>query len=185
MVDKHIAELKRQLLDNESIFSWIKVFNTFASRFFTFNFGKPANCFGRQHVDSMLESLERIQRSIFSDKSVVDHLRSTMRDRFGILDVPDGYFYFPASLGGLELHNPFIGLVQLRNSVYGHPESVLDDFFDAEEAAYQTAKYTFENSQVYTIPLLIPSYATKLKTISDSTFKRYYALCDKWLTPDF
>jgi len=148
MVDSHIADLKRQLVDTKSIFSWIQVFNTFATRFFTFNFGKPANCFGRQHLDSMLESLERIQGSIFSDKSVIDYLKNQMQDRFAIQDIPDGYFYFPASLGGLELHNPFIGLVQLRDSVYEHPESALDDFIEAEEEAYRKAIYAFENNQV-------------------------------------
>jgi len=180
MVDIHIAELKRQLLDKKSIFSWIQVFNTFASRFFTFNFGKPANCFGRQHVDSMLESLERIQRSIFSDKSVIDHLKMTIQDRFGILDIPDGYFYFPANLGGLELHNPFIGLVQLRDSVYGHPESALDCFFKAEEEAYQKAKIAYETGKVCNIMLsnkslgALPGYVT---AFSDTGVLRQFLSC--------
>lgn len=154
MLDKHIEELKRQLQDKKSIFAWIQTWNTFASRFFTSNFGKPANCFGREHVDSMLESLERIQRSIFSDNSVVEYLKNTMKERFGIEDIPDGYLYFPASLGGLELHNPFIGLVQLRDSVYEQPESALDEFIDAEKEEYHEAKQKFEMGQVYHHPTM-------------------------------
>lgn len=149
MLDIHIQELQRQLQDKKSIFSWIQAWNTYAGRFFTSNFGKPANIFGLQHLDSMLKSLARIQRSIFSDTSVVEYLKNTMQERFGISDIPDGYLYFPASLGGLELHNPFIGLVQLRDSVYDHPEKALDDFVDAEAEAYRRAKYAFENGQVY------------------------------------
>jgi hypothetical protein len=149
MVDKHIQELQRQLQDKKSIFSWIQAWNTYAGRFFTSNFGKPANVFGLQHLDSMLKSLERIQRSIFSDTSVVEYLKNTMQERFGISNIPDGYLYFPASFGGLELHNPFIGLIQLRDSVYEHPEKALDNFVDAEAEAYRRARYAFENGQVY------------------------------------
>lgn len=102
MVDKHIEELQLQLQDKKSIFSWIQAWNTYAGRFFIHNFGKPGNCFGREHVDSMLEWLERIQRRIFSDTSVVEYLKNTIRERFGVSDIPDGYLYFPTSLGGLE-----------------------------------------------------------------------------------
>ncbi|KAG0652845.1 Histone [Hyphodiscus hymeniophilus] len=148
MVDKHIEELQLQLQDKKSLFSWIQAWNTYAGRFFTSNFGKPANCFGRQHVDAMLESLERIQRKIFSDTNVVEYLKNAIQDRFGVSDIPDGYLYFPTSLGGLDLHNPFIGLVQLRDSVYEHPASALDDFLQAEMDAYRSAKVVFENGQL-------------------------------------
>lgn len=72
----------------------------------------------------------------------MEYLKNTMKERFGISDIPDDYFYFPASLGGLELHNPFVGLVQLRDSVYEHPESVMDDFIEAEQEAYAETKPT-------------------------------------------
>jgi hypothetical protein len=149
MLDKHIQELKRQLQDKKSIFSWIQAWNTYAGRFFTSNFGKPANCFGRAHLDSMLECLERIQRSIFSDTNVVEYLKNTIQERFGIATIPDGYLYFPASLGGLELHNPFIGLVQLRDSVSENPASALDDFAEAEAEAYREAKKQFDKGEIY------------------------------------
>jgi hypothetical protein len=156
MIDKHIKDFQLQLQDKKSIFSWIQAWNTYAGRFFTSNFGKPANCFGREHVDSMLQSLERIQRSIFSDTSVVEYLKNTMQERFGISDIPDGYLYFPASLGGLELHNPFIGLVQLRDSVWEHPESALDDFLEAEQDAYRRAKSDFKEGLVHHYSKKIP-----------------------------
>lgn len=158
MVDKHIEELQLQLQDKKSLFSWIQAWNTYAGRFFTSNFGKPANCFGRQHVDAMLESLERIQRKIFSDTNVVESLKKAIHDRFGVSDIPDGYLYFPASLGGLDLHNPFIGLVQLRDSVYEQPTSALDDFLQAEMDAYRSAKADFENGQVSRSDNLDPNF---------------------------
>lgn len=156
MVDRHILEFQRQLRGKTSIFGWIQAWNTYAGTFFTSNFGKPANCFGRQHVDMMMRTLERIQRSIFpstsegTTNSVVTHLKNTIADRFGITDIPDGYLFFTTSLGGLEHHNPFIGLLQLRDSLWETPSSVFSAFFEAEKDEYQVAKqnYEFQNSAI-------------------------------------
>ncbi|KAL4957548.1 hypothetical protein BDW69DRAFT_191519 [Aspergillus filifer] len=148
MVDDNIKELKRQLKDKEgSIFGWIQAWNTFASTFFTYNFGTPANCFGQEHVDMMLQTHERLQREIFSgheeksgDRSVITYLRDTIRSRFGNTSIPDGYFFLPIDLGGLELSSSFINLLGLRDSVTISPDSLLDDFFKKEQDAYATAK---------------------------------------------
>lgn len=147
MVDGHIDELKRQLQDKEtSVFGWIQAWNAFASTFFTYNFGTPANCFGQQHVDMMLQAHEHIQREIFSsergtgDRSVITYLRDTIQSRFGNTSIPDGYFFLPIDLGGLELSSPFINLVGLRDSIITSPDSLLDDFFKAEQEKYTTLK---------------------------------------------
>jgi hypothetical protein len=149
MVDKHIDDLRTQLEDKKaSVFSWIQAWNTYAGIFFKSNFGKPANCFGREHVDMMLSAMNRIQTRIFSDSNVVDYLKTTLGERFGISDIPDGYLYFPTGLGGLELQNPFIGLLQVRDAVYEQPASALDDFVKAEVDAYRRAKIAFDNGKV-------------------------------------
>ncbi|CRG89371.1 hypothetical protein PISL3812_06407 [Talaromyces islandicus] len=161
MVDEHISELSRQLKGKQnSVFAWIQAWNTYAATFFTSNFGKSANCFGRSHVDNMLATHERIQRQVFSSSSgsessinvesksngsVIEYLKWVIRHRFGVEDIPDGYFYFPTELGGLEVRNPFIGLLQIRDSVLGDANKLLDDFEYAEREAYQTAKLWFEN----------------------------------------
>ena len=182
MVDKHIEELQLQLQDKKSVFSWIQAWNTYAGRFFTSNFGKPANCFGRQHVDSMLESLERIQRRIFSDTNVVEYLKNTIHERFGVSDIPDGYLYFPTSLGGLELHNPFIGLLQLRDSVYEQPAGALDDFMLAEADAYRSAKFAFENGQISRHnnqdPNFVPENSYEFMSFEEFTRYREEFACD-------
>ena len=157
MVDKHIDDLSHQLKDKtNNIFSWIQAWNSYAATFFTSNFGKPANCFGRQHVDSMLATHERIQRQIFSSStrsvdpntsggSVIEFLKWTIEQRFGVKDIPDGYFYFPTELGGLEVRNPFIGLLQIRDAVHENPNKLLDEFEEAQKDAYKAAKLRFED----------------------------------------
>ena len=158
MVDKHIEELSRQLQDKAgNVFPWIQAWNSYAAMFFTSNFGRPANCFGRQHVDDMLHTHRRIQQQIFAssvealgkdsennDGSVIEYLKSTIKDSFGTNNIPDGYFYFPTELGGLEVRNPFIGLLQVRDAVLEDPLKSLRDFPYAEMEAYKSARMAFE-----------------------------------------
>lgn len=162
MVESHVAELNRQLKDQvKSVFGWIQAWNSYATTFFTSNFGKPANCFGRQHVDMMLATHERIQRIVFSldatggksDTSVIQFLRDMICSRFSIASVPDGYFFLPIEVGGLELSSPFIHLVGLRDSLIEDPTTLLDKFLDDEREAYVSAKLRYErrlNTDEYT-----------------------------------
>ncbi|TKA77618.1 hypothetical protein B0A55_03131 [Friedmanniomyces simplex] len=157
MVDTHIDELSRQLTDKDnSVFAWIQVFNSYAATFFTTNFGKPANCFGRQHVDNMLTTHNRIQRMVFTDGrssgaeeggSFVDHLKTVIANRQGVTNIPDGYFYFPTELGGLEIQSPFISLLQVRDAVLADSEKLFREFEAAELEAFRTAKRNFEDGQ--------------------------------------
>jgi hypothetical protein len=150
LVDIHIEELRHQLQDKtKSIFSWVLAWNTYAGTFFTTNFGKPANCYGQKHVDDVLASLERVQRSIFTnDGGIAEYLKIAIQERFGVSNTPDGYLYFPTDLGGLELHNTFIPLLQIRDAVFENPqEAVTQKFAEAELEAYRRAKTAFDNGR--------------------------------------
>ena len=137
------------------------------------NFGKPANCFGREHVNSMLTALETIQRRVFSGTSVVQFLKNAIEARFGVQDIPDGYFYFPADLGGLELNNPFIGLVQLQETVYEDPENALSYVILAERDTYLHAKLTFEEGTIdrrdHAAPNFVPHDHDKFMSFEEYT----------------
>ncbi|KAI4196249.1 MAG: hypothetical protein LQ350_006664 [Teloschistes chrysophthalmus] len=160
MVDHHIKELGHQLQDkSHNVFAWIKAWNSYAATFFTSNFGKPANSFGQQHVDDMLATHRRVQRQIFlasndasslghSSGSVVEFLKHTIEGHFGTKDIPDGYFYFPTELGGLEVRNPFVGLLQLRGAVEANPDRLLDKFHEAEMEAYSAARSRFYEGEL-------------------------------------
>ena len=169
MVDTHINEMARQLEDKkDSLFAWVQGWNTYATTFFTTNFGKPANCFGRRHVDMMLATHERIQRRIFSSStdakgaqtdrgkgSVVEFLRQSIEHRFGIKDIPDGYFFFPSELGGLDVRSPFIGLIQKRETTNERPAKLIDDFLVQEWESYLQAKRAFEAGETEEIRHLV------------------------------
>lgn len=161
MVDQQVAELQKQLQDkSSSVFSFIQTWNTFAGTFFASNFGLPANCFGQNHVDMILETHSQIQREIFkagsplnagedtSAASVVDYLKRIIKERFNVSNVPDAWFFFPAELGGLDLQNPFIPTLQIRDSILKDPSTLLDRFEEDERDKYSRAKTAFERGDI-------------------------------------
>lgn len=154
-VDSHIAELERQLSSCSSIFAWVQAWNSYFARFFPNNFAKPAMCFGRDHIDMAISTLSRIERTLFapvsgSGSGVTDYLRKVIADRFGVHDLPEGFFYFPVELGGLELINPYIPLMAMRENIKQTPQRRLRLAFVDDEANYRSAKERFEKDGPYT-----------------------------------
>lgn len=155
MITSHITELRRQLQDKrQSIFAFIQTWNTYADTFFTSNFGSPANCFGRAHVDAMLEAHARIQREVFQGpglrdddiqaNSVADYLKATLQKRYGVTDLPDAFLFFPVELGGLGLRSPFVPILQLRNEVTPDPAALIEKCFEQEKIQYKKQQHNFE-----------------------------------------
>jgi len=146
-VNKHIKELRRQLGACKSVFDWIQAWNVYGARFFTTNFGRPANCYGLAHVDMMLETFSHIQNKLFATTggSVTSNLKQMITERFGVQDVPEGYLYFPMSMGGLDLKSPFVNLYLIRDKVSKNPDEYMDTFFQDEEKDYRNAKRLYDS----------------------------------------
>lgn len=154
-VDKHIEELRVQLDACKTVFNWIQAWNTYGARFFSNFFGKPSNCSGRQHIDSMLETFQRIQQQLFPDTpgGVGAHVKQMIAERFDIplSDIPDGYIYFSPEFGGLGLKNPFIDLCLVRNTVKEDPDKVVESFLEQEARDYRKFKARFESGAMRSI----------------------------------
>lgn len=153
LVDTHTQELRRQLLQGtkKSIFSFVQTWNSYAATFFSSNFGVPANCFGRDHVDKMLETHNRVQKGVFAEgegvSNVADYLRKLLYERFGIKGASEGFFYFPAELGGLDLKSPFVSLLQIRDSVPTSSNWLFEKFFKSEREGYEAAKTNYVSAR--------------------------------------
>ncbi|KAK6528855.1 hypothetical protein TWF694_004089 [Orbilia ellipsospora] len=145
-VDSHIEELSLQLKACKSVFDFTQAWNIYGSRYFQTNCGRVANCISLGHVDSRLETFQRIQGKVFGSATggVGTHLKQMIMERFGVSDIPDGYLYFPLKLGGLEVQNPFIKLYLVRDQLKEKPEKVMDEFFEKEERDYDGDKRNFE-----------------------------------------
>ncbi|KAG5352104.1 hypothetical protein C0989_003829 [Termitomyces sp. Mn162] len=117
-VDTHIIELRRQLSATKSVFGWVNAYNKYMG-FFVRNFGgRPAPCFGNAHLTDIISTLARIKQELFPNiqRGAVAYLRSVVETRFGIKDLPQGYFHLPISRGGLELRHPMIEMFALTQS---------------------------------------------------------------------
>ncbi|KAH7024468.1 uncharacterized protein B0I36DRAFT_331472 [Microdochium trichocladiopsis] len=169
MVDKQILDLRKQLYSKRaSIVAFLSSWNTYASTFFTHNFGKPANCFGRKHVEAMLAAHRRVQTQVFaaqtgagmvslttttgrqqdaeSPTSMVGFLKDELTRRFGVADIPDAFLFFPTDMGGLDLRSPFVEILQVHKTVLADPRALLDRFLDEERRAHRTLEKAWEES---------------------------------------
>lgn len=164
-VDGHIQELKRQLEKPKSVFGYVNALNkvTFSFfgvnikveltilfqylEFFRRNFGQPAHCFGQVLVDEVIQTFERIQRVLFEDfsGSVVETIRSMVSKRFAVKDIPAGWCYFPVSEGGLEIVNPIMHLLTIRDSLASYPDKQFLDCMDEDKSKYGQAKADWVN----------------------------------------
>ena len=125
-VDVHIAELRRQLAATKSVFGFVNAYNKYL-KFFQRNFGDPARCFGRAHADDVIRTYSRIQKELFpmTGGSVIQCIQQMIEQRFGVKDIPSGWFYFPISCGGLEVWNPVVDFLSVRDNLDEQPNTFI------------------------------------------------------------
>ncbi|KAH6847993.1 hypothetical protein B0I37DRAFT_309519 [Chaetomium sp. MPI-CAGE-AT-0009] len=149
LVVAHVDQLKKQLAECKSVLSWVQTWNSCIGRFFSHTFGEPAHCFGREHVDEILNTYQTMLRRLFpgsdgKEGSVVEHVKHMIQTRFGVSDLPDSFVHMPEQLGGLGLRNPFVGLFLVRNNITETPEEIIEAYFKAEREHYLEARKTFK-----------------------------------------
>ncbi|OAP57909.1 hypothetical protein AYL99_08647 [Fonsecaea erecta] len=176
MVDEHIKELQLQLSHCTSIFSYIQAYNAYLARFFSNNFGKPSFAFGRGHLDDMIDTFAKIQKALFQGGSVTDYLSKLAQERFEVKDVPDGVWYWPVQMGGLELRNPLVPLYCMRETMLQTPQKILSKCLDLEEKSYLAAKSQFDSEmknygRKRSYPSGLPTFGDKF--MSKEEYLRY------------
>ena len=114
--------------------------------FLVANFCPPAHCLGRSHVDDCLTSLQRVHEELFpkTQGNAAQHVMQMIVYKFDVQDIPTGFLYFPTSLGGLEMHNPFISLQAMRRSVWEDPADRVDNALEDNEATYRQKAADFD-----------------------------------------
>ena len=77
-------------------------------------------------------------------KSVTEHLKRQIAERFGFSDVPDAFFFMPDNFGGLGLMNPFIELFPLKEKFNESPEQAIRRFLSEGKEKYDSTKTAFD-----------------------------------------
>ncbi|KAL2259204.1 hypothetical protein VTK26DRAFT_7196 [Humicola hyalothermophila] len=150
LVVAHVDQLKKQLSNCSSVLSWVQTWNSCIGRFFSHTFGEPAYCFGREHIDAVLETYRSMLQRLFpgsggKEGSVVEHLKTMIQERFGVSDLPDSFIFLPEQLGGLGVRNPFVGLFLVRNKITTTPEEIIDNYLKFERDEYMENKKHFDS----------------------------------------
>ncbi|KAH7871069.1 uncharacterized protein C8R40DRAFT_610999 [Lentinula edodes] len=65
--------------------------------------------------------------------------------RFAVKDIPAGWCYFPVSEGGLEIVNPIMHLLTIRDSLASYPDKQFLDCMDEDKSKYGQAKADWVN----------------------------------------
>ena len=68
-----------------------------------------------------------------------------IHEKHGIDGLADGFIYFPVSLGGLGLHNPFVSLQNMRKNVEEDPSIILDEALEDDVVEYRQLSELFKN----------------------------------------
>lgn len=152
-MNEHTEELRRQLAACRSVFALVQAWRSY-SRSFAANFAHPAGCFGREHIDMVIDTYKQIQQKLFADSpgaggSVTEHLRSLIQERFGVGRIPDGFFYLPVELGGLDLGNPFIQLLAVRKCAIRTPTEHIELAFEREEGSTRQLRRSSTMVRIY------------------------------------
>ena len=69
-------------------------------------------------------------------------------ERFEMTELSDGLFYFPIELSRLDLQNPFIPLLLVRETAYKKPMERIEKAFEQEEGLYLKARNAYNNGEV-------------------------------------
>ncbi|KAI4285391.1 MAG: hypothetical protein L6R38_000689 [Xanthoria sp. 2 TBL-2021] len=152
VVHKHITALIGQLASTNSLFAWIRIWNTYGVKFFTSMLGRerPGNCFGAQHITLMQKCFARVHEKVFEDDTnLANKLRKEIKRRFPAFtaDVLDSFIFLPAAVGGLGVINPFITLMQLEGRIIAKPGVIMDTFHQSETSSFHKAKTIYEQGQ--------------------------------------
>ncbi|KAJ3017745.1 hypothetical protein HKX48_003398 [Thoreauomyces humboldtii] len=144
-VDEHIVELRRQLASRTSTLAWIRAYNSYAA-FLKLHFCRTENVLGRAHVDDCVQTFARVNAALCPETQgdVAAHVKNMIQKQNGVTDIPTGFVFFPMTLGGLELHNPFVDYQGIRDLLYEHPTDAVRVALDEEEVKYRRLAKLFE-----------------------------------------
>lgn len=147
-VSRFIRELRKQLRSTKSsILSFVQTWNSYNKTFFS-DVAKLVQANGRPK-DFWIAYRALFDRDVFIDglgdndeRDLISYLRAVLRQRYGIVDIPNAFFFFPSELGGLELMSGLIPIREMWDSTREKTLALFEEFREAELKAYHQPKPT-------------------------------------------
>ena len=150
---KNIDEMKFQLQSCQTIFAFVHAYNTYI-KFFANNLGHIGWSLGQKHARLAMEYLSIVQKSVFSDLSngkhhdIVPYLSDRIKNepylRASSVELPSEFFYFPTTMGGLNVHNPFAKFLGRISLLWPNIDERVEGTIELERKSYDKAKEKFE-----------------------------------------
>lgn len=153
ILKKNIDEMKFQLQSCQTIFAFVHAYNTYI-KFFANNLGHIGWSLGQKHARLAMEYISIVQKSVFSDLSngkhhdIVPYLRDRIKNETHLCDssveLPSEFFYFPTTMGGLNVHNPFAKFLGRISLLWPNIDERVEGTIELERKSYDKAKEKFE-----------------------------------------
>lgn len=153
ILKKNIDEMKFQLQSCQTIFAFIHAYNTYI-KFFANNLGHIGWSLGQKHAQLAMEYLSNVQVSVFSDLSngkhrdIVPYLSDRIKNETCLsassVELPSEFFYFPITMGGLNVHNPFAKFLGRISLLWPNIDERIESTIELERKSYDKAKERFE-----------------------------------------
>ncbi|KAJ3367757.1 hypothetical protein GGF31_007104 [Allomyces arbusculus] len=167
-IKSHVLEAQARLAAAPTVLAWINVYNQYA-RFFVRNLGAPAHVWGREGIDQIKNALVQIHKGLFpeTDGKVIAALAERLRrvDADVADSLLDAWAYWPLTMGGLEVYNPFVtiaGWIGTANSLVKRKE--LDqDFEGLDESNRKQYKEALARHEKY--------FKTQMKKEADQLYR--------------
>ncbi|KAI1171649.1 hypothetical protein F4777DRAFT_591057 [Nemania sp. FL0916] len=198
-IDNHVAQLQKQLAACNNILDWVKTWNSCIRRFFSHTLGEPAYCFGLKHVDSVLQTHQRIQEVLFkaasgptegeepspaTQGSIVEYLKTKIKERFvdDEKELYDRYRRQNGKLGSPEARLSRLRILYQDDLWFEFSRLILEtelgpaannDFFSFEEFTRHRESTSFLLNRAYSRLLKVPSQkGAKLEHFATEAIRR-------------
>ncbi|KAL4401309.1 hypothetical protein ACI68E_002640 [Malassezia pachydermatis] len=154
----NIQEMTHQLQACQNVFTFVHAYNTYI-RFIAHNLGHIGWALGQDHAKLVMSSISHVQSAVSSQLSrgkhtdIVSYLRDWICEALQLRDtdfhLPTEFFYFPTSMGGLNIHNPLAKFLGSVDELWPDVPKRITDTIQRERDTYETLKKKFDSGETH------------------------------------
>ncbi|KAH6632970.1 hypothetical protein C7974DRAFT_357101 [Boeremia exigua] len=136
MVEEYALRAKKELSAQNTVYDWVRVWNSTVGTYAAHLFGPLVDLFGKPHLEAVKAAYKHILDTIFPGSNLTAHVKSMLRTRFDSTRTMtplalEALIHLPISFGGLGVLNPLISL-SLARSLTASPAAITAGYIDVE-----------------------------------------------------